>query len=371
MNENYTREIDLIDLFIDWISHWRSLIVFILIGVIGACGYMYAGKGAAASNITSEAVIEIIAEDATLSTLTAEQLSEITVKEMEEIFLSQKDMQAVDEVIGLINEYNENLAEYQKSKAKMKLKDRTEAFNYLASSKNIIEARKAALTADQQIYLYEKLGVSTVVGENEAKASAKDASKAAPVETTTSASTTKAILIIVVAFVLHFIIFACKYMFNGNIKHSDSISYMVNVPEYTRMVDWNRIDSSKGLDKLVNKMRFANTRKTSLEDVVEINSSATVEKLKNKEYNSVAVVGTGIEAERNMFANQLLKDMPNAKVKSIESITHSVNGADDIAGVNAAILAVKVGESRYNEFFEELQSLRDRDVDVIGIAIFE
>lgn len=336
MNENYVREIDLIDLFVDWLSHWRSLLAFLIIGVIAAGGYMYLGK----NNVAS-----------------------VSVGSTEEISygITAKELQTVEELIALNDEYTENVKIYDSEKESMEIKDRTEAFYYIAQAKSIIEARKALLSQTQLNY-FDDAHKSAEDKKAETLASAKSA--AAP-------STKKAILMVILSVILHFVIFACIYIFDNRIKHTDSLSAMTGVPEYTRMVDWNKIDSKKGLDKLVNRMRFAGTRHTSLTEVVEINSSATIEKLKNKNYSSVAVVGTGIDLERNTLSNQILKDKPDATVKSIDSVTHSVNGADAIAGVDAAILAVKVAHTRYNDFMEELQSLRDRGVDVLGIAIFE
>ncbi|WP_028234626.1 hypothetical protein [Pseudobutyrivibrio sp. MD2005] len=369
MNNNYTREIDLIDLFIDWLAHWKSLLVCVLIGVVLAGGYMYMGRGTTTVEVTDKDVMATISDGATLSTLTPEQLATLTVKDMEKKFLSEKDINAVEEVIALYDEYVENIEVYDAQKDELEVKDRAEAFNYIANSKNIVEARRASLTADQQVYYDAKMGLDRTVGD--AIATKNDESKTTVTTTTEGASKKKAALIVILAFILHFMIVACRYIFNNKIKHTDNLSAMVNVPEYTRMIDWNKVDSKKGLDKLVNSIRFASTRKTPLSEVVEINASATIEKLKNKNYSSVALVGTNLADERDMLAAQISKANANATVKSIDSITHSVNGADDIAGVDAAILAVKVASTRYNDFLEELQSLRDRDVDVIGIAIFE
>lgn len=337
MNENYVREIDLFDLFIDWLSHWRSLLAFLIIGVILAGGYMLLGSN-------PSALIEL----------------DIVQKE-EEGELTARELKAVEDVISLNNEYTDNLKLYEAEKESLAVNERAEAYYYIANTKDILESRKAALSEAQLNYFYGDDGTEV---DELAKTETGDVAPAGP-------SKTKALLIMILAVILHFIVFACRYIFDNRIKHTDTLSAMTGVPEYTRMVDWSKVDSKNGLDKLVNKMRFAGIRRTTLTEVVEINSSVTIEKLKNKNYSSVAVVGTGIDLERNILSNQILKDKPDATVKSIDSVTHSVNGADDIAGVDAAILAVKVAHTRYNDFMEELQSLRDRGVDVLGIAIFE
>ena len=362
MKINYTKEIDLLDLFIDWLAHWRSLLVCMLVGIILACGYMYMGSKSVKEEVVEQNILDTIPEGATLSTLTAEQRNALSLEDMETRFLSEADISAVDQVIALYDEYNENFEAYETKKKSMELREKSDLLSSLANSKNIIDSDRNTLTPDQQVYYYAK-----TAGEK----TSSNGGVISVVVTSGGASKTIAILIVILAFILHFIVVASRYILSDTVKHTDDFSSRFDVPEYTRMIDWEKIDSKKGLDKLVNRFRFAGTRKTPLSEVVEINASATIEKLKNKSYSSVALVGSNLADERDMFAAQISKGNANATVKSIDSITHSVNGADDIAGVDAAILAVKVASTKYNDFTEELQSLRDRDVDVIGIAIFE
>ena len=339
MNENYEREIDLIDLFIDWLSHWKSFIVFLLVGIIISCGYLYLG-----SNSVSNA-------DAV------------------ENELSKKDIIAVDDVIALCEEYEENLQFYESQKNQMEIKDRVEAFNYIVSAKNFLEERKAELTADQLVYYYAKSDISTAKSQEKDKVNTTISDDKAVVKVAPSKS--KALLIVILVAILHFIISACRYMFDNTVKHTDNLSLITNVPEYTRMINWDRINANRGLDKLVCNMRFAGVRRTSLADTIEINASATIEKMQNKNYKSIALVGADIGELAEKFTYAISKADSSKIVKSIDSITHSVTGADNINGVKAAILAVKVGTTRYNDLMEELQSLRDREVEVIGIAVFE
>ena len=364
MYPNDEKEIDLIDLLFDWLSHWRSLCVFLLIGVLAAGGYVYVANSRAAA----VEPIDTVADDATLSTMTEEQLAALSLEDMES-YLTEKDLMAVHDVITLNEEYLENMAAYNEQKDSMDLKDRAETLSYISTTKNAVTTGKNALTADELIYYYYYYYADA--GIEIALSSTNTTTTTDTATVSTGASAKKAIIIVLVAFFLHVIIVACLYIFNNKIKRSDRLSAMVGVPEYTRMIDWDAIDKKKGLDSIIARGRLAGVRRTALDDVIEINASATVEMMKNKNYSSVAVVGPGLGQERDRLVSQISKAGSATVVKTIDSITHSVNGADDIAGVDAAILAVRVAATRYSDFMEELQSLRDRDVDVIGIAVFE
>lgn len=368
MEYNKRREIDLVDMIIDWLAHWRSIIVFVLLGTCIAGIYIYTGKSEVPVT-TSDNDINVLAETSSLSMLTEKQLSKITIKEMEDLFLSRQDIIAAEECINLYEEYLENIEKYEGEKESLELLKRAETFNYIANSKNVIEVRVAGLTPDQRVYYYAKLR-ERISSEADEKLESEEVEASASV-VTVDASKTKGVLLFVIVIAAHFVTCSCLYIYDKKIKHTDTLSTIVRIPEYTRMIDWDIIDKKKGLDKLVSIMRYSSVRRTSLSETIEINAIATVEKLKNKQYTSVAVVGTGLVDERRAFINQIDKIDCNIIGKSIDSVTHSVNGSDEISGVNAAILAVKVGFTKYNDFFEELQSLKDREVDVIGIAVFE
>lgn len=370
MNVKIKKEIDVVDLVLDWIEHWKSFVGVVLLSVIVACGYLFLFNSNA--EITQEKADKESARDLAkvkyLSELTQKQLADISLKDMEKYFLSEKDIVAVDEVIYLQEEYEENVEEYNSKKDGEDLKERAEAFSYLANTKNIVEARKSSLTAEQQVYYYAKMNINTSIGKEnfEMMNDSKEIQANG-----TGRSKKKAVLIILLAIILHFFVIGIKYIFNQKIKHSDELSQLFGIPEFTRVIDWERIDNSKGLDKIVNKIRFASVRRNDVKETIKINVSTTLDILKKKRYSSVALVGSGIDVERLDFISQIVEVDKNIVVKSLDSVTHSVNGAESIDGVESAILVARVGLTKYSEFMEELLSLKSRGVDIIGIAVFE
>ena len=361
MYPNDEKEIDLIDLFAEWFSRWRSLCTFLLIGIVVAGAYMYI----ACSNSSTETSVDTSSD---LSSLTDEQLATLSLDDMAAM-LTEQDMLAINELIALNDEYVANITAYEAQKDSMDLKDRAEALSYIATTKNAVLTGKNALTDDELVYYYyyyyQQAGIDWT------DTTANTSVTTATTSTASSGSIKYAIIIILVAIFLHIAIVACSYIFNNRIKHSDRLTDMVKVPEFTRAINWDNVDAGRGLDRLVSSIRFSGIRRTPLEEVLDINASATIDKMNNKNYSSVAIVGPGLEDERQLLVSHISDASSANVVKSIDSITHSVNGADDIAGVDAAILAVRVAATRYSDFMEELQSLRDRDVDVIGIAVFE
>ena len=367
MNGKIKKEIDVIDLLLNWIEHWKSLVGVVILGVILACGYLFLFTADESPKENTESVADL-AKGKFLSELTQEQLAKVSLKDMEKYFLSEKDIVAVDEVIYLQGEYEKNVEEYNNKKDDEDLKDRAETFSYIANTKNIVETRRASLTADQQVYYNAKLDLDAFIGEKIVGAENGNVAVSGngPVK-----SKKKAVLIILLAIILHFFVIGLKYVFDKKIKHSDELSQLFGIPEFTRVIDWERIDSSRGLDKIVNKFRFASVRRNDVKETIKINVSTTLDILKKKRYSSVALVGSGIDVERLDFISQIVELDNKIVVKSLDSVTHSVNGAESIEGVESAILVARVGLTKYSEFMEELLSLKSRGVDIIGIAVFE
>ena len=362
------KEIDVVDLILDWIEHWKSLLVAVLVGVVLACSYMFLfSESEPIHESQDEETIEELAKVKMLSELSQEQLQSVSLKEMEEFFLSEKDIASVDDVIYLQGEYENNVKVYDEKKDGEKLRDRAEAFSHIANTKNIVEARRASLTGDQQIYYYAKLGLDSSVGNGENKTNELIINSG----NSLVRSKKKAVLIIFLVLLLHFVIIGLRYIFGQKIKHADVLSNILDVPEFTRMVDWESINNTRGIGKFVNKVRFSSFRQTELKETISINVATTIDILKKKKYSSLAVVGSGIDVERLTFISQIAETDSSIIVKSLDSVAYSVNGAENIAGVDAAILVARVGLTKYNELVEEFQSLKTRKVDVIGIMVFE
>lgn len=348
MKENYNKEIDALDLLYDWLSHWRSFLVVMLIGIIISGLYTI--------RFNSNPY-----EDESGSEL------RVTTEYLEKNSLSEKEIIEVDELIDLYNNYLDNIKLYNKNKDSLEIHERVEVLDNIANTKTIIEEQKLQLADVQLSYFYGKLDIDTVVD-------VVDGRQVSGTEISLISwgrVVKRIVLTIILLLIVHLLFFALKYLFDKKIKHSDSISNMVDIPVYSLMVDWEKLDKKCGLDRFINKMRYASLQKTSISETLKINGLAVVDMLNNRGYSSIAVVGPGLDAEREAFSDQISKTNPDVIVKSIDSITHSFSGAKDISGVKAAVLVVKVGFTSYQDFFEEVQSLIDRDIDVLGIAVFE
>lgn len=328
MNKDYTRELDLADMIIEWVAHWRSLMIFFVIGIVIAVGYYV--------NVTNNAAV-----------------IEIPVEEV----MSSEELEKVKNVIDLNNEYNEDYLLFEKEKEQLSVTERSAILNNLVQSQNIIETEKALFTTNQSKYYNQYYnGEQTDVFEQKVNlASVK----------------LKSALIVCALLFVHFIINAMRYVFDKKIKRTDDICMLLNIPEYIRIIDWNRVDKARGIDKAINKMRYSKMARISQEDASRFNAISIAEKMGKRGYKSVLIVGDIFETEKQKLKDSIQNISSEYQVRIIDGIRENIAAADIAMGVDCAVLVGQIGKTNYRNLIKEYQAIVDREIDIIGINIFD
>ena len=339
MDSRTYNEVDLRDLLMDWISHWKSLFAILALGVLAVtANYLYICNKYASNSTDTTSLIAYTDEDF-------------------ETILSQEELNYVDGLVELENSYNENLNMYNEEEKKLELVDKADIMAKLVYSSSTIHSMTKTLSDDQKQY-YDYLHGAEIYAPVQPGFSHRNAM-------------IKSVFVLIALCCIHFLIFGFRYLISDYIKPSDSLTLKFGIPEFTRVIDWEKNDSLRGIDNAIIKYRFRKTRRTTLEDTLKINASAIIEKGKKNGSKEIVVVGMRSEKERNMLRTHILSENESIDVKSIDSVTHCVESVDDIVGVDSAVLVVKIGYSTYKECIEELDSLKIRGIDVLGIVAFE
>lgn len=319
------REINVYDLFVNWLIHWRSLAAFLTIGLLVAIILMVSRNDAESVNTIND--LEMTAEDKKDVEIVASLLDEFVTAS--DIFIKNSDSLSVNERAEIL--YNLTYAQY------------------------LLDIKTRAFSNNQKVYL------STRGLPDETVLDTVDHTFASPVYSICK--------ILLLAVFIHAMFFSIDYLFNDRIKHHENLCERFQLCEYTPMVDWDAINSKKGLDRIFCNMRHLRESRTTLQDAIEINVLATIEKLQTVGANSVAIIGD--VAEKKMLAEGIIQKNENLTVKLIDSIRRSINGADQIIGVDAAIMVVKASQTRLSLFMEELKALESRNVMILGIVTVE
>ncbi len=338
MNQKKEREIDLIDMLIEWTGSWRSLLLAITLGVfIFVCYSVVYNKAVYNSlNNTQGNQISLLSEEELKSMLTVEEIYEV------------EDLKTVYDF------YLTAFAEFEANEASLDISEKTASLYYLTNTQYLVSQLFNSLNQTQKKYYLCHYG-------------AEYTRQSVPPVFTLQ----KCALLVFAILLLHFIAFGMKYVLVNTVKRTDTLSFDGDVPELTRIVDWKKIEAQKGLDRLKYKFCYSNKHRTPLEESVQINARRIIEYMNRKGYHSVALVGTSLEKEGEIIKKYILEGAPSLSVRFVDSTTHSKTGADEISKVDSAVLIAKVGFTKYNEYCDEYKTLVDRKVDIIGIVVFE
>ena len=318
-NEEYEREIDIIDLFWEWISHWRSAIVFLLIGCVLMTGLLIYNN---AKN--REAAPEVSAP-----------LSAIDKLEIEKLAKQYKlNEEALDRLISSKDSIEEG--EFA-----------TAISDYLESNDKIKTTQKA-LGDEGKNYFYQLIGINT--------------------ETTNSSPSPFLFWIPFFSLLFHAILVCIIYVFDNRLKMSEKPGEILgNVYDFARVIDWEVIDNKKGIDHWVFVKRIGKCKKIVKKDMEDINAHNLYELIKNSNVNSLIVLNLGDENNGNSFVN-CYKAIAGegADIQYTDSIVYN-NDACNSEKETGCVIITDSKKTTINSLLDEYSLLTARGIKVMGV----
>ena len=257
------REIDLLELIAEVLKHWKGMILFMLIGAIAVGVFDYA-KGPKVDEMT------------------------------------YTDKKAVD--IAL---------EYEK--LYVEAKDNGDAENLILLNRTVIDLVKSF--NDMQLEYFNDNSISELWKETKQDIIKKE-------DNTTIGISTKMVVIGAVAFAfIYCMIWALKYIFDGNIKISDDLHRLINVDLIGNIITVK--EPSFVIDKLIYRLKHHGGKVLPVEDSLELIASVISVNAKNCEINEVAFVGCELKKKAYEYCEKLaaiLKDSHGLDSKIIGDI---------------------------------------------------
>ena|GEM_PF-1717464 len=385
MNSNYndinaSREIDLIDMFWYWLSHFKSLIVFLVIGIgVGVALFVTTPKATVdtsnATNATNDTKIEDLKpEDKTKASYASAEV-EKPYPYKEEIDwnkrLSDSQRKKVDETVKLYNYYIELANNYRTSGESYK--DNSEALYYLTGAKTNVNALIKGLSEDEMKYFYTQIGQDTV-SDYYGDTVVANATKANTTAAKSSASKgrsgkVKFLISVIVALILHVLIFVIVYIFDKKLKYTENPSSMLGTTEFSRVINWESINSKGAITKAITKARLKREREIPYSEALEVNANAVLDISNKNDYKNILVVTEGLVSEGDEFKKLLMNDS-DVNVSVVDNITHNALGAKMASEVEGCVILSKVGNTNLYDIFEEGVAVRSREIDLLGVIVY-
>ena len=313
------REIDLLELIAEVLKHWKGMILFMLIGAIAVGVFDYA-KGPKVDEMT------------------------------------YTDKKAVD--IAL---------EYEK--LYVEAKDNGDAENLVLLNTTVIDLVKSF--NDMQLEYFNNNSISELW-----KGSEQDIIKKEEVvleDNTTIGISPKMVVIGAVAFAfIYCMIWALKYIFDGNIKISDDLHRLINADLIGNIITVK--EPSFVIDKLIYRLKHHGAKVLPVEDSLELIASVISVNAKNGEINEVAFAGCELKKKAYEYCEKLaaiLKDSHGLDSKIIGDIVYNKDDVETLADEKGIVLIETAGASAYSDIQREMQLINQLSINVIGGVIIE
>lgn len=323
------REIDLLELIAEVLKRWKGMILFMLIGAIAVGVFDYAK-----SNYNDEKKL-------------AEEVDEMTYAEKK----------AVD--IAL---------EYEK--LYVEAKDNDDAENLILLNRTVIDLVKSF--NDMQLEYFNDNSISELWKESEQDIIKKE--EVVLEDNTTIGINPKMVVIGAVAFAfIYCMIWALKYIFDGNIKISDDLHQLINVDLIGNIITVK--EPSFAIDKLIYRLKHHAVGKVlPVEDSLELIASVISVNAKNGEINEVAFAGCELKKKAYEYCERLaaiLKDSHGLDAKIIGDIVYNKDDVETLADEKGIVLIETAGASTYSDIQREMQLINRLNINVIGGVIVE
>ena len=323
------REIDLLELIAEVLKHWKGMILFMLIGAIAVGVFDYAK-----ANYNAE----------------KKRAEEETESEVVEMTYAEK--KAVD--IAL---------EYEK--LYVEAKDNGDAENLILLNRTVIDLVKSF--NDMQLEYFNDNSISELWKETKQDIIKKE-------DNTTIGISTKMVVIGAVAFAfIYCMIWALKYVFDGNIKISDDLHQLINADLIGNIITVK--EPSFVIDKLIYRLKHHAVGKVlPVEDSLELIASVISVNAKNGEINEVAFAGCALKKKAYEYCEKLaaiLKDSHGINSKILGDIVYNKDDVETLADEKSIVLIETAGTSAYLDIQKEMQLINQLSINVIGGVIIE
>ena len=193
-------------------------------------------------------------------------------------------------------------------------------------------------------------------------------------DNTTIGISPKMVVIGAVAFAfIYCMIWALKYIFDGNIKISDDLHQLINADLIGNIITVK--EPSFIIDKLIYRLKHHTGGKVlPVEDSLELIASVISVNAKNGEINEVAFAGCELKKKAYEYCEKLaaiLKDSHGLDSKIIGDIVYNKDDVETLADEKGIVLIETAGASAYSDIQREMQLINQLSINVIGGVIIE
>lgn len=340
------REIDILDLLAEMLKHWKGAIVCLLVGVIAFGAYDYMKNKPAAP-------VEEIVNEAETEDETVEEIKEGTEKALiDQMTFAEK--KAVDIALEYEALYNE-------------AKANGDVDNVITLNKVIIDSVKTF--TDVQLKYFVINSNSDMWGDELALMIAEEETDDETVSGLLDFHHNKKKMIVcgVALFILYLAFFGVKYVLDGNIKATDDLAKLANIPELGKIYT---VKAPKFfIDKGIFNMKYHGQKVMTADASIELIAAKISAKAKANDVSAITFVGCSLEKKSVNHCKKLADVLKNAyKIDSniIDDIVYNKAAVDSLLSSKNLVIVEATGVTTYTNFDKEIQLIKQLEINCLG-----
>lgn len=326
-NTTYRREIDLADMFFNWLSHWRSFLIILLVGFLMGYAYYYMSN-----------------------TILREQ-----TKASESSLLTENEMESVGNCVSIYNECKELVNLIKEDKSELSAVDKAGILNNIMITDYYL-GLKIGQMSSKQLNAYNLL-----IGS--------DVNPGAETVSVNMVSKKRMILITAFFALIHVTITCLSYIYSNTLKYADDMEKMMNCMVLAKIVDGDSIDNLKCFDRLIAKIRFREIRKKYRDDMLEASVLNLVEMMNKNNVNSLAIVCGNLRKEAEEL-KMILEREGKERICIISGLKDNTSELSTIQGIEGALLVAKINNSDIRELRDSNMLLSKRKTLLFGMIMY-
>ena len=329
--EIYVREIDFLDMFWEWVSHWKSLLLLIILFILtGEIMFYFSHK------------VEPV--DMSIS------------NNNEGVVVTNLPGNLRVPVENLANNYKkceELKKEYYEKGDTFSLAEKSEILFNIIACEQLIEKLKRNNMTELQLEYY-----SSLIGTNY--------NNVVHTDTNNKTNKTKLVLAVLGLIFIHGMFFGFVFIFDPKLKKSDDLPSLLGCIEYSKCIDWDSIDRKKGIDKLILKCGFFNEKRVELSKTEQINSNMIVEVASKLGLNTIAIICGDFDELAQNLKGVIDREGKGLTVKVVESLVYDADGVKLMSDVEGAVIISKINQSKVIDLKKEANALKNRSIKLLG-----
>ena len=173
-----------------------------------------------------------------------------------------------------------------------------------------------------------------------------------------------------VASLLYCVFWAVKYVFDGHIKASDDMMQLAGISQLGKITT-DKVPSFF-VDRWIFGLKHHGQRLMDADRSIELIASVIAVTAKSQKIEKIAFAGCLVEGKTGEYCKKLtdlLKDTYQIEATILDDVIYNQNDVKALAESKSVVLIETAGTSLYNDFYKEIQLIKQLDINTLGGVI--